>query len=244
MAQESLDLYMTIKRADGTSLKGETTDAAFGSNPRPETDDDDGEPHFAIELNSFDMSFEEAGFKKDEKKEKKKDKADAKGAKASTGGDLKKTPQQTAEDKVRQRTEALNGLMDQLRNFQDGRIVVTRTFRVKKGLDTASPGLYLAYCEGMPKSKRTGPQPDTKFDAVAVMARKAGSTEKPFLVVTFGAVKVGSYALSMDGLVPVENVGFEFETVQIEYASQDASGELGEYSTATGTFQMAAEDES
>jgi len=240
MPQESLDLFMTIMRADGTPLKGESADARFGSTP-PEGG---GEPHFAIELNSFEMSFEEAGFKKDEKKEKKNGKADVKGAAGSSGGDLKKTPQQPSEDKVRQRTEALNGLMDQLRNFQDGRIVVTRSFRIKKGLDTASPGLYLAYCEGMPKSKRTGPQPDTKFDTVAVMARKAGSDEKPFLVVTFADVKVSSYSLSMDGPVPVESVGFEFQEVQIEYASQTASGELGAYSNASGTFQMAAEDES
>ena len=227
MAQESLDLFLEIVKADGTPLKGESSDDVYGQ-----------DPHFAIELDTFDMSFEEAGFNKaeDDKTESSK-KAGTPVAKA--GADSKKDPTRERADKLNRQNDQIASLSSQLKKFEQGRIVVERSFKVKKGLDAASPGLYLAYCQRMAKAKRAvaaGETPKTKFKSAAVKARKAGTTQQPFLILTFDKVSVETYSLSLDGPVPVENVGFRFEAVRIEYAEQKAAGDLTPYSSVTGDF--------
>jgi len=244
MAQESLDLFMSIRVIvdAGTRLKGESTDATFGSNPRkPTADGDADEPDFAIELNSFDLSFEEPGFKQPD--DEKTDKAKPTQTNGTSSQKLAKTPQQSDADKISRLNEKIQSLKDQKKKFATGKLEVDRKFSVKKGLDTASPGLYLAYCEGMPKAnerKKTEDKPP-QFEEVAVMARKAGSGDKPFLVVTFRDVSVSAYSLSMDGPIPVESVSFQFGKVRIQYATQDATGVLGEYLVAEGDFRSPEE---
>jgi type VI secretion system secreted protein Hcp len=57
-------------------------------------------------------------------------------------------------------------------------------------------------------------------------AIKAGTEGKPFLTVTLGELFVTSIHLSASTEVPVESVSFSYNTIKIDYSTQDESGTL------------------
>ena len=94
------------------------------------------------------------------------------------------------------------------------------TFTVNKTFDSASPDLFVSYCEAA--ALKTKP-----FEKAIVSVRKTGQV---YLVLTFEQVYVTEYAMDLsagdtDG-IPDEDVTFCFSTCKMEYWKQQESGRL------------------
>jgi type VI secretion system secreted protein Hcp len=85
---------------------------------------------------------------------------------------------------------------------------------VTKYLDKATPKLFKSMVAG------------THIANATLTAIKAGTEGKPFLTVTLGELFVTSIHLSASTEVPVESVSFSYNTIKIDYSTQDESGTL------------------
>ncbi|MCA1686703.1 MAG: type VI secretion system tube protein Hcp [Planctomycetia bacterium] len=87
-------------------------------------------------------------------------------------------------------------------------------FTVKKGVDIASPPLFLAAGLGC------------HFPTVSLVVRKAGGVKVPYLVYTFKMVFVTKVEWSGGGgeEAPDEDVTFVYGAMEIQYTQQDSTG--------------------
>jgi type VI secretion system secreted protein Hcp len=92
-------------------------------------------------------------------------------------------------------------------------------FSVMKHYDKASPQLFKALASG------------THIKSGVMSAVKAGAGGKPYLKVTFGELFVTSLQDAASSENPTESVSFSYNTIKIEYSTQNEQGIL----TAVGS---------
>jgi type VI secretion system secreted protein Hcp len=88
-------------------------------------------------------------------------------------------------------------------------------FSFMKRLDKASALLELSCATGK------------HFDDAKLTVRKAGDKPQEYYKVNFYDLLVSSYQLSGSSEEPMESVSINYSKIEIEYAQQDAKGELG-----------------
>jgi type VI secretion system secreted protein Hcp len=90
------------------------------------------------------------------------------------------------------------------------------SMNIMKKVDTASPLLFLACCQG------------DHFDEVHLEVRKAGAADgKAYQIMTMLEVFVESVQESASSEEGTESISLAFGTLQFSYAPQDAKGALG-----------------
>jgi len=85
---------------------------------------------------------------------------------------------------------------------------------VQKYMDKSTPELFKAMCLG------------THIKSGVLTAIKSGANGQPFLTLTFGELFVTSLQTSASGEIPMESVSFSYNTVKIEYSTQNEQGIL------------------
>jgi type VI protein secretion system component Hcp len=96
---------------------------------------------------------------------------------------------------------------------------------LSKYLDKASSGLLKAYCSVSDPKKD---KPHKPFELVTILLRKAGGAKQlVYLKIALSKVDVTAYSLDVSSGTepPKENLTLKFETFQVEYKSQSATGE-------------------
>jgi type VI secretion system secreted protein Hcp len=96
--------------------------------------------------------------------------------------------------------------------------VQPQDLQIVKKLDKSSPLLMSACATGQ------------HFRSATLVARKAGAGQQDYLKVTLEDVTIGSYQIgsSQGGLVPMDQVGFTFATLEMIYREQKRDGTLGD----------------
>ncbi len=87
-------------------------------------------------------------------------------------------------------------------------------FTITKYYDSASPEIFKAMLLG------------THVSSGTLSAVKAGSSGKPFLVISFSELFVTSHRISASDEVPTESVSFSYNTIKVDYSKQNEQGNL------------------
>jgi type VI secretion system secreted protein Hcp len=85
---------------------------------------------------------------------------------------------------------------------------------VMKYYDKASPGVFKSLISG------------THIKTGVLSATKAGGGGKPFLKISFGELFVTSNQVSASSEIPTESVSFSYNTIKVEYSTQNEQGIL------------------
>jgi len=92
---------------------------------------------------------------------------------------------------------------------------------IMKYYDKASPAVFKALVSG------------THIKTGVLSATKAGAGGKPFLKISLGELFVTSHQVSASSEIPSESVSFSYNTIKVEYSTQNEQGIL----TAVGAVQ-------
>jgi len=85
---------------------------------------------------------------------------------------------------------------------------------VMKYYDKASPAVFKALVTG------------THIKTGVLSATKAGGGGKPFLKISFGELFITSKQISASSEIPTESVSFSYNTIKVEYSTQNEQGIL------------------
>lgn len=100
-------------------------------------------------------------------------------------------------------------------------------FQFSMKMNKASPKLMLACAKG------------EHIKTALLTCRKAGGDQQEYLKIQFDALLIASYktgGAEGGGIVPVDDIAFNFAKIKFEYAPQDAKGKLG--SPVITTFDL------
>jgi type VI protein secretion system component Hcp len=114
------------------------------------------------------------------------------------------------------------GWMDQISVDDEAQQVDHLYFSVTKVVDTASPFLFLNYCQ-----VAADKADQNKFSEAVISLRKPGSANFVYLKLTFTDVYVVTYSVNLSDPqtnTPVETVKFCCATYKLEYTGQAATG--------------------
>jgi type VI secretion system secreted protein Hcp len=87
-------------------------------------------------------------------------------------------------------------------------------FSIMKYYDKSSPAMFKSLISG------------THIKTGVVSATKAGGGGKPFLKISFGEMFVTSSQISASSEIPSESVSFSYNTIKVEYSTQNEQGIL------------------
>jgi type VI secretion system secreted protein Hcp len=91
-------------------------------------------------------------------------------------------------------------------------------FNIITNFDKATPKLFKSLCAG------------THIKTGTMSAVKSGAEGKPYLKVDFTELFVSSLQLSASGEIPMVSISFSYNTIKIDYSTQNEQGNL----TSTG----------
>jgi type VI secretion system secreted protein Hcp len=92
-------------------------------------------------------------------------------------------------------------------------------FTIVKNLDKASSKIFKALVSG------------THIKSGVLSSVKSGANGKPYFKLTFGELFVTSHQISASDEIPTESVSFSYNTIKVEYSTQNEQGIL----TPTGS---------
>jgi type VI protein secretion system component Hcp len=203
MPAKSIDAFLELTPARKMRAKpvGEATDSAHGTRASQAV---------PIEITSFRFGNAKALAKAKEQRER--DKLD----------DAKKDEKDAADDDA-----------DNVRNARQlpakptGNKEEDYRFEITKDIEAASPLLMQAFFSNSFKEKR---QENNSFSEAKVTIRRTGggsTANKPYLVFTFGGVYIVAYEFeTADDESPEETIAFCFQTCEMKYTAQKATGDL------------------
>jgi type VI secretion system secreted protein Hcp len=92
--------------------------------------------------------------------------------------------------------------------------VVMQDFHFSMNVNKASPKLFLACASGQ------------HIKEALLTCRKAGKDQQEYLKIKFQELLISTYQTGGSDAVPVEQIGFNFAKIEIQYAPQKADGTL------------------
>jgi type VI secretion system secreted protein Hcp len=93
--------------------------------------------------------------------------------------------------------------------------VQMQDFHFVMGVNKASPKLILACATG------------EHIKNAILVCRKAGKEQQEYLKITFSDLLISSYQTGGSGVVPTDQISFNYSKLEYEYKEQKADGTLG-----------------
>jgi type VI secretion system secreted protein Hcp len=93
--------------------------------------------------------------------------------------------------------------------------VAMQDFHFVMGVNKASPKLILACATG------------EHIKNAILVCRKAGKEQQEYLKITFSDLLISSYQTGGSGVVPTDQISFNYSKIEYEYKEQKADGTLG-----------------
>jgi type VI protein secretion system component Hcp len=199
MADENTDLFLLLTTIDNKPLKGETLDGKLADR--------------GMEINEFDVAFGKATTEGEDRKFSKM----LDDLKGKVGSDVVEALKQQRDERLAQ-IKALKAQVAKLDAADKEAVAPSQTFSVKKYVDRSTAALIRSYNASSLSGKFA-------FKSAVVSSYRAGGGKSPYLMVTFGKVRILSYKISMSEPLPTEDIDFAFGQCQVEYWSQDEGGQ-------------------